>query len=80
MAARTKMPAQLVKYWLRGPGATRIRWNQPGDFARCIAAIQAEVTEDGKPPLPDDRVRGLCATLHKMATGATPGNAPGEKR
>jgi hypothetical protein len=78
--ARSKLPGQLKDYWLRGPGAARIRWGTPGDFNRCVTAIQAEVTEDGRAPLPDDKIKGLCANLHKAATGATPGNAPGEKR
>lgn len=79
MADRTKMPAQLVKYWLRGPGAARIRWGSDGDFDRCVRAITTETGKDGT-PLPPDRVKGLCASLHRMATGATPGNAPGETR
>lgn len=78
--ARTALPAQLVRYWTRGKGAAKIRWGTPGDFNRCITAIQAEITEDGRAPLPDNQIKGLCATLHKKATGATPGNAPGEKR
>lgn len=77
--ARTKMPGQLQDYWLRGPGAAKIRWGTPGDFGRCVVAIQAEVSEDG-PPLADNVVKGLCATLHKKATGAAPGKAPGEKK
>lgn len=47
------------------------------DFDRCISAIQAEVSEDGK-PLSDRVIKGLCATLHKINTGATPGHAAGE--
>lgn len=49
----------------------------PGDYQRCIVNIQAEVSKDG-PPLGDRVIHGLCATLHKLATGATPGHAPGE--
>lgn len=77
MAEGTGMPPQLLKYWLAGPGAAKIDWGVPGDYDRCIAAIQAEVSEDG-PPLSDRVVHGLCATLHKMATGASPGHAPSE--
>lgn len=74
MAAGTGLPPALLKYWLTGPGSLKIQWNQPGDFARCVTNIQAEITKDGKPPLSDRVVSGLCATLHKMATGGSPGH------
>jgi hypothetical protein len=77
MAEGTGLPPQLIKYWLAGPGAAKINWGVGGDYNRCISAIQAEVGEDG-PPLSDRVIHGLCATLHKMATGARPGHAPGE--
>jgi hypothetical protein len=79
MAAGTGMPPQLVRYWTTGAGAAKIRWGSPGDFSRCVLNIQKEASKDGK-PLPDNVVKGLCATLHRAATGATPGNAPGERR
>jgi hypothetical protein len=41
--------------------------------------IQKAVTDGGKAPLPDRVIKGLCAELHKEATGFTPGHAPGEK-
>lgn len=72
------LPAQLRAYWLHGPGAARIAWGSSGDFDRCIANIQAEVSKHGA-PLPDHVIKGLCATLHKEATGARPGHAPGEQ-
>ena len=78
MAAGTGMPPQWLRYWLTGAGAATIRWGIPGDFDRAIAAIQAKVTEHGGKPLSDHVIKGLVATLHKMATGATPGHAPGE--
>lgn len=77
MAAGTGMPPQLLRYWLAGAGAAKIRWGVPGDFDRCITNIQAEVSEKG-PPLSDNVIKGLCATLHKMSTGARPGHAPSE--
>lgn len=77
MAEGTQMPPQLIRYWVAGAGAAKINWGVPGDFDRCIAAVQSEVGEDG-PPLSDRVVKGLCATLHKMATGASPGHAPSE--
>lgn len=67
------------RYWAFEEGAAKIRWGTPGDFDRCITEVQAAVTKDGKKPLPDGMIKGYCATLHKMATGATPGHAPGEQ-
>lgn len=77
MAAGTGLPAQLIAYWTKGKGATRIRWNSPGDFDRCVRAIEEETGKDGK-PLSPNVVKGLCSTLHVIATGARPGHAPGE--
>jgi hypothetical protein len=77
MAAGTGMPPQLIRYWTVGEGGAKIRWGSPGDFDRCVRNIQKEVTKGGA-PLSDNVVKGLCATLHKVATGATPGHAAGE--
>jgi hypothetical protein len=78
MAAGTRMPHQLIRYWSKGgKGGEKIQWGKPGDFDRCRTMINAEVGEDGK-PLPDHQISGLCATLHRLNTGATPGHAPGE--
>ena len=79
MAAGTQMPPQFLKYWVDGTGAAKIGWGHSGDYDRCITHIQAEVTKDGKAPLSDHVIHGLCATLHKMATGAQPGHAAGEQ-
>lgn len=73
----TGLPPQLLKYWLTGPGAAKINWGVSGDFDRCRVAIQAEVSEKGA-PLRGSVIDGLCATLHKMATGARPGRAASE--
>jgi hypothetical protein len=76
--AVTRMPHQLLEYWSKGgKGGAKINWGVPGDFDRCRTLINEEVGEDG-PPLPPSVISGLCATLHKMNTGATPGHAPGE--
>lgn len=48
----------------------------PEALGRSLEAI----TKDGKAPLPDHVISGLCATLHKVATGVTPGHAASEKR
>ncbi len=74
-----KSTERLKAYWRNGPGAARIAWNTPGDFDRCVANIQEAVTKGSHTPLPDVMIKGLCATLHREATGATPGNAPGDK-
>lgn len=74
------MPIQFQKYWLPGgAGGTAIAWNSPGDFMRCVELINAKIEQHGGKPLPDHEIKGLCATLHKKATGATPGHAPGEQ-
>lgn len=70
---------RLKTYWAEGEGAAKIQWGVPGDFDRCILNIQKAVTDGGKPPLSDSMVKGLCAELHKRATGFTPGHAPGER-
>lgn len=76
-ADRSRMPAQLKKFWLSGEGAARIRWNTPGAFARCVREINAEVVEDGQAPLPPNKINGLCANLYKAATGRHPGRKKG---
>jgi hypothetical protein len=73
----TGLPPHLVEYWTHGEGAAKIGWGTPDDFYRCRVEINKEVSEHGA-PLPDHEISGLCATLHKIATGASPGHAPGE--
>lgn len=72
------MPIQFKKYWLAGPGAAAIAWDTPGDFLRCVKLINDKIEEHGHPPLPDHEINGLCNILHREATGAAPGHAPGE--
>lgn len=79
MAAGTQMPPQFLKYWLPGgAGGAEIAWGTPGDFDRAISLIQGVIVKNGGKPLSDRMIKGLVATLHKMATGARPGHAPGE--
>ena len=78
MAAGTGLPPHLIRYWTAGAGAVKIAWGTPGDYDRCIANVQEAVTKGGEAPLSDRTIHGLCATLHKIATGASPGHAPGE--
>ncbi len=80
MADVTRMPPQLVRHWVAGPGAAEIRWNTPGDFERCKRAIQKAVTEDGGTPLSDRVLSGTCSNLHVVATGGRPGRGSAEKR
>lgn len=60
---------RLMHYWAEGAGRAKIQWGVPGDFDRCV-------TELGKYVGPGV-VKGLCANLHKRATGGWPGHAPG---
>lgn len=60
---------RLMNYWAFGKGRAKLQWGVPGDFDRCV-------TELGKYVGPGI-VKGLCANLHKKATGGWPGHAPG---
>jgi hypothetical protein len=71
LAAGTSAPPQFVRYWL-----THIDWGVPGDFMECVTRVRQEASESGG--ISDHKVKGFCATLHKLATGASPGHAPGE--
>lgn len=52
----------LINYWTRGEGAARIRWGTDGSFGRCTRALAGKVRDP----------QGLCAELHKEATGEWP--------
>lgn len=54
----------LRRYWLTGQGAAKIRWGTPGDFRRCVRALNGKMTDP----------EGYCAELHKTATGMWPGD------
>lgn len=62
---------KLMHYWAEGEGAAKIQWDTPGDFSRCVVELSKHVS----PAI----VKGLCSNLHKRATGARPGHAPGEQ-
>jgi hypothetical protein len=80
VAEGTGLPASLIRYWSKGgEGGAEVDWGRHGDFDRCRVLVNAEVTKDGDPPLSDRVISGLCATLHKLNTGAAPGHAPGEQ-
>ena len=53
---------RLVNYWVKGEGAAKIRWGTDGAHERCERALAGKVRDPG----------GLCAELHKEATGEWP--------
>lgn len=53
---------RLINYWVRGEGAARIRWGTDGSFDRCVRNLNDKVSDP----------KGLCAELHKEATGEWP--------
>jgi 2'-5' RNA ligase len=59
---------QLRDYWVRGPGAAKIRWNTEGDGTRCIKLLRKHV---------GTRAGGLCQEYHQMATGKVMGRHTG---
>ena len=62
---------ERLRAWaVSGPGRQLFQWGTPGDFGRCEAFY--------KDKMPNHMIPGWCATLHKLATGAAPGHAPGE--
>lgn len=61
---QSRMPGQLKRYWLTGPGAAKIGWGTPGSFERCVRELR-----DDFPQNPE----GLCANLYHEATGRWPG-------
>lgn len=63
-ALQSRMPAQLKRYWLTGPGALKIRWGTPGSFDRCVRELKDDFPQDPE---------GLCANLYHEATGQWPG-------
>lgn len=79
MAVGTGLPPALIHYWSEGgKGGAEINWGVSGDFDRCRVLVNEAIVKGGKPPLSDGVISGLCATLHKLNTGASPGHAPGE--
>lgn len=79
MAEGTQMPPRLLTYWVSGPGSALIKWGVPGDFDRCVAELEKAIVKGGNAPISDRMVKGACATMHRLATGATPGHAATEQ-
>lgn len=53
---------RLVNYWVHGEGAVKVRWGTDGSFSRCVRHLSDKVRDP----------EGLCAELHKEATGEWP--------
>lgn len=65
--------AARLRAWAVGPEGRKIfMWGRPGDFKRCQEFYKGKV--------PARMIDGWCANLHKLATGAAPGQAPGEAK
>lgn len=64
---------QRLRAWAINPaeGGKIFQWGKPGDFGRC--------REFYRDKIPARMLDGWCATLHKLATGARPGQAPAER-
>jgi hypothetical protein len=63
----SRMPPQLRESYLRGEVAARIAWGTPGDMTRCMAQARGH-------GVPERMVGGMCAQLHRDATGIWPGD------
>lgn len=77
MAAKTPKEAAglaRLRAWAINPaeGGKIFHWGQSGDFDRCRKFYRGKV--------PARMLDGWCANLHRLATGARPGQAPGERR
>jgi len=57
-----KATERLHEYWVRGEGAAKIRWGEPGDFSRCVAELGKHI----------DNPQGYCNLAHKAALGFYP--------
>jgi hypothetical protein len=55
---------ELRKYWTRGKGGLKIRWNTPGDMTRCMRHLRKYL---------GGREAGYCALRHREMTGRWPG-------
>ena len=74
MAEKTPQQVAAVdrlKRWAVTEGNKIFAWGTPGDLDRCVRFYTGKV--------PGRMIKGFCADLHRQATGANPGQAPGEK-
>lgn len=68
-----KATSRIRNYWVHGKGAAKIKWGAPNDFYRCRHQLVKYVQNP-------DWLSGLCANMHKEATGTWPGQENGGKR
>ena len=55
----------LRRYWTKGKGAAKIRWNTPGDWTRCVRQLSKYM---------GPRAKGYCQLRHKEVTGVYTGS------
>src|SRR5215831_21170765 len=53
---------RLHEYWVRGEGAAKIRWGEPGDFGRCVLHLGKYIRDP----------KGYCNLAHHAALGIYP--------
>lgn len=58
-----KATQRLMEYWAHGKGGRKIRWFTDGAMRRCIRHLRKYFPQNAG---------GLCANLHKRATGEWP--------
>jgi hypothetical protein len=56
---------KLRRYWTKGKGAKKIRWNTGGDWTRCVRYLSKYL---------GPRAKGYCALRHKEVTGEWTGD------
>lgn len=56
---------KLRKYWTKGKGGAKIRWNTPGDWTRCVRHLSKYL---------GPRAKGYCQLRHKEMTGMWTGD------
>lgn len=56
---------RLRRYWTKGKGAAKIRWNTGGDWKRCVRYLSKYL---------GPRAKGYCALRHKEVTGLWTGD------
>lgn len=62
---------RLRRYWTKGKGAAKIRWNTGGDWTRCVRHLSKYL---------GPRAKGYCALRHKEVTGEWTGDTAHLKR
>lgn len=63
LGTNSESEERLMRYWTEGEGAVKIGWGRDGSLDRCVRRLRRYFPRDPK---------GLCANLHKRATGEWP--------